>query len=121
MAAELFLTDGAFRCTSVASTQTQLLSRSVDVSAYDQADLILTVHSQEGTVGAIVVSIIGGMQLESEDGWVTLESFPQVSTGNTSVGPLNVSGLPRYIRWKVTTFSSQTAVTFSVRGMLRMN
>ena len=53
-------------------------------------------------------------------------SWVEVATySNNTTAPLaekkNFAGLAKYIRWKVKTIVGGTAVTFSIRGMLRNN
>lgn len=120
MAIELIVTDGSVRATTAAGAVTQSITQAIDVSKGDQADLILQVVAVEGAVTAFVVSIITGMTLESEDAWVEVATY-----SNNTTAPLaekkNFAGLAKYIRWKVKTIVGGTAVTFSIRGMLRNN
>lgn len=115
MPTEIWLTDGVAKGTANAA---QSLSSAIDVSRQDVLDLVLYIAGVEGTMTTFTVSIITGMSLDSEEGWVTLGSFANnLVTGSPElkrfVGPL------RYIRWKVTGFQGGTAVFFSVRGMAR--
>lgn len=119
MATEIDLTNCVIRTTPSVNT-VQNLQQAVDVSRYDQLDLVLHVVGIEGTATTFVVSIIGGMSLETEDAWPVLASFVSVTAVN-GVMILNVPRLLRYARWKVTTLSGASAVLFTVRGMARLN
>jgi len=125
MATEVAVTDGVVRATAV--NQVQSLASAVDVSRFDQADLLLTVCGVEGAMGSFVVTLLTGMSTESEDGWFPVVSFANIVTsapgagGAANLDKKNVPGLLRYLRWKVTSFAGGTAVSFTVRGMLRNN
>lgn len=120
MATEIWLTDGVTRVTAQGAVQA--LYQAVDVSKYDQADLLLWVHGVEGTATNFVVSIITGMSTDSEEGWWTVNSFSNITAANaTSFEKKNFPQLLKYLRWKVTGFTGPTAVSFSIRGMLRNN
>lgn len=119
MATEIDLTNGVIRTTSSVNT-VQNLSQAVDVSRHDQLDLLLHVVGIVGSASTFTVSIISGMTLETEDGWPTLASFSSVTTVN-GVATLNVPRLFRYVRWKVTALEGATSVSFTVRGMARLN
>jgi hypothetical protein len=119
MASEIFLTDGVFRAT--ATLLEQPLAQAVDVSNYDQLDLLLHVAGFEGTPTGFVVSIISGMNMETNDGWVVMPtSFNGVITPN-GTAILNVPRLFKYVRFRVTTLTGASAVYFTIRGMARKN
>lgn len=96
------------------------MAQAVDVSKGDQVDLCLHVLGVEGAVTVFVVALITGMSLESEDAWVEAGTFASNVTPNLAEKK-NFTGLLKYVRWKVKTITGGTAVTFSVRGMLRNN
>lgn len=118
MATELMVTDGVVRVT--ANGASQALYQAVDVSRYDQADLLLWLAGLEGTVTSVTVTIFTGMSIESEDGWWPVAPFTALTTANTN-DRKNFPGLLKYIRWKVTAFNGTGAATFSIRGMARNN
>lgn len=120
MATEIDLTGGVQRALTATANNAQLIAQSVDVSKHDQADLILHVAGVEGNVTNFTMSITSGMQMESDDGWVTLGSFSSVTTPN-GTAVLHLTGLFKFIRWRVTTMTGGTAVTFTIRGMARGN
>lgn len=120
MATEIDLTNGVIRMPTNATYTYQQIQQSVDVSRYDQVDLLLHVAGVEGAVTTFIVSIMSGMQLETDDGWVALAPFASVTTAN-GTAVLNVPKLFKYIRWKVTTITGGTAVSFTIRGMARNN
>jgi hypothetical protein len=105
----------------VTATGKQLIREALDVSAYDQADVLPFVAALEGTTPSVTVRIITGMQVASEDGWVVAGTFSAVTAGNT---PLKIScpGLLKFLRWEVSAISgSGAAAAFTVSGMLRRN
>lgn len=115
MADEFSLTTGPFRAIAV---QKQDLRLSLDVSGYDEIDILLGVVQISGG-GSATVRIITGMQLESDDGWVVAGTFNSVSTTN-SWEKINIKNFLRYIRWEVSVLSgSSPTVTFVLPGMLR--
>ncbi len=118
MADEFSLTPQALRATANAK---QFLNDALEVAAYDQADMIVTCYGVEGTAPTAIVRIIGGMQKETEDGWVVLATGQAMtSTGSQR---LSATGLPKYIRWEIISFggTGTPAVIFGVGGMLRTN
>ena len=123
MATELLLTDGVVRGVQ---GSIQPLSQAVDVSAFDQADLLLTVCGVEGAVTTFTLVVLGGMATESEDGWWPLATFANIVTSNPGTTYANLdkkvaTGLLKFLRWKVIAVTGGTAVSFTVRGMLRSN
>jgi hypothetical protein len=120
MATEVNLTDGSIRATTAAGSVTQSMSQAVDVSKGDQADMVLHVLGNEGGVTVFVVALITGMSMESEDAWVELGTFASNVTANLAEKK-NFTGLLKYYRWKVKTITGGTAITFTIRGMVRTN
>ncbi len=118
MATELMVTDGVVRIT--ANGAIQALYQAVDVSRFDQVDLLIWLNGLEGTVTSVTVSILTGMSLESEDGWVTINSFAALTTANTA-DKKAFTGVLKYIRWKVTAVTGTGAASFNIRGMARNN
>ena len=83
---------------------------------------MLWVNGVQGTATNFVVSIITGMSADTEDGWVTISSFTSITAPSaTSFEKKNFPQLLKYLRWKVTGFTGPTAVSFTIRGMLRNN
>ncbi len=119
MAKEVNFTDGVIRV--LAAGTTQLIAQAIDVSAYDQLDLMLVLVGYEGSApSGFTPVIIGGMQRETENCWVTLGTFGALTAANTA-GVLNVPRLFKYGRWSVPPFTGATAVSFAIRGMARLN
>lgn len=111
MADIIHLTDGTVRHTT---SEKQELRLAVDVSAYDELDLLLTV--QEDSAGSsISVRILTGMQMETEEGWVTAATF--ATTAAQGEDAMNVTNLLRYVRYELVTGS--TNATFQINGMAR--
>lgn len=62
------------------------------------------------------------MQADSDDLWYKIASFD----GPTLVGTdrkekINVTKLLKFLRWRVMNLNSATSISFSIRGMLRLN
>ena len=91
----------------------QNLRLAVDVSAYDELDLLLTVY--ESTGGSITVKIITGMQIESDVGWVDVASFTATAANAANKG--NFKNFLRFIRYELIT--AGTTTTFLVNGVGR--
>ncbi len=107
MADIIHLTDKPIRNTGAT---TQELRLAVDVSAYDELDLLLTMY--EGS--SIQVEVLTGMQIETEEGWVSAGTFSTISAqGETK---LNLKNFLRYVRWDQNTAG---AATFMVNGIAR--
>lgn len=119
MASELWMTDGVVRVTT--GTTLQALSQSIEVSAYDQLDLMLWINGFEGTPGNLTVEIITGMSMDSEAGWLPITSTP--FSASSAVNFTEMKNFPKvlkFVRWKATLVTA-TAAMFSVRGMARNN
>ena len=118
MADEFNLTPMLIR---VSATAKQALKDALLVADYDQADGILTCYGVEGTSPSATFRIIGRMQTETEDGWVTVATGTAITTaGSQRIG---LVGLPKYIRWEISAFSGSGSpyVVFGFAGMLRQN
>jgi hypothetical protein len=93
---------------------------STDIGGYDFMDIEAGVVSNEGTVTAFTLDLYTGMQVHTDDGWVkvgnSLITTATVPTWATTNIP---NGLLRYVRWRVTTITVGTAMTFFIRGMGR--
>lgn len=118
MADIITLTSGPFRGTAAVDAP---LYTARDVLAYDILDISAGCVSFETPGGApsITVSVITGFQRDSTDAWVPVG----FSTTLTSVGQFGKitlkGGFGRYIRWRVTSWGTQAAATWWVRGMAR--
>ena len=95
----------------VLSVTTQDLRLATNVAQVNSLQLMLTVY--EGT--NIPVSILTGSQTDSEDGWVTLDSFAATSAPNSIIKVF--SNPLAFIRWKVT---STVTGSFLISGVGRL-
>jgi hypothetical protein len=110
MADIVLITDGPVRHTS---NDIQELRLAVDVSGYDELDLLLTVQDDIGT--DISVRILTAMQMESEEGWTVVGSaFNTIGAGSST--KRNLSGFLKYVRYELVT---NTTATFEVSGVGR--
>jgi len=114
MADEFTLTG---QCVRIVSNKTQPFEQALDVSDYDELDLLLGVVGFEGVNPSVTVSILTGMCNRTDDGWVVLATFDPITQPNVWV-PKNIKGLLKYLRWQVTNFAGNSA-TFTLRGMAR--
>ena len=105
----------------ITSEQAQPLDQALDISGYSAIDAIASLIGLVGSTSGVTIVIQTSMQRDSEDGWVTLLTFPAaVLTGPNTHDPGSVTiGLLRYIRWKATDLGGATSITFSISGMLR--
>ncbi len=105
------------------ATGAQPITEVLDVLAYDQLELFLTVFSLEGTsTPSAVIVVETSMQNDSADNalWKPLVTFATVSASNTADVQSASSGVLRYIRWRITTLAGTgPAVTFSITGVGR--
>jgi hypothetical protein len=108
MADLVLITDGPVRHTS---NETQDLRLAVDVSGYDELDLQLMVQDASSSV---TVRILTAMQMESDEGWVTVDSFSSIAAGAST--KKNFSGFLKYVRYELT---SGATTTFEVSGVGR--
>ncbi len=109
--------------------QRQAIYLATDVSGYDVLDMELVVPALEGTTPQLAISVVTGMQVQTEDGWIKAGGFNSsslITASNTSsmitIGNNSSSGasLLRYVRWDVTSFGGTSAfATFFIRGMAR--
>jgi hypothetical protein len=73
----------------------------------------------EGTAPTFDVEIQTGMQLDTEAGWVTLATFPSVTSG-PAILLRSLRGMLRYLRWNVTDLGGTSPVaTFLIDGVAR--
>ena len=122
MATEIDLTNGIAK---VSSASFQPLTGIIDVSKFDVADLLCVLHGWDGTFtggGGPTIEIYTAMQADSDDLWYKIASFD----GTTLVGTdrkekINVTKLLKFLRWRVMNLNSATSISFSIRGMLRLN
>lgn len=116
--AEIHFTPSPYRVTEAT---TQPLDQAIEVTGYSGLDAIAGLVGIEGTTSGVSIEIITSMQKESEDGWVTLLTFP---AGNLDTladfdRQSTTTGLLKYVRWKVTGIGSATSITFTLAGVLR--
>ncbi len=92
----------------------------MDVGGVGAFDLEL-VCAVEGTATNAAIQLITGMQVQTEDGWVSCSpSFAPISgTGQQIVRVSVGSGLLQFLRWNVSSLGGATALTFFIRGMVR--
>jgi len=111
MASVVYLTTEPVRVTAAT---VQSLRLALDVSAFDELDLILTVY--EGT--SVVCKIVTAMQNEDDvQGWLNANGaspFGSVSAGAS--GKANFQNFLKYVRWEVT---SSGNATFMISGIGR--
>ena len=93
---------------------------SFDVARYEVLDLQILVLSFKPTSGGIDFRVVieTSMFSDQEASWVQLGSFGPV-TEAPSTAKLNLSGLLRYIRWRVTKLDGAEMATFILSGMVR--
>ncbi len=96
----------------VTAATKQDLRLAVNVSQYNQLDLLLNVY--QGT--DVAVKILTGMQTDSEDGWQELGAFAATLDAGNSEKKSMTNPLA-FIRWQVT--SSGTATIF-ITGVARL-
>ncbi len=113
MADVIALVPEPVRMTTSASGFTQDLRLALDVSEYDELDLVLCVF--EASV-SLTVKIVTGMQCEGELGWVDVDTF--ASTGASSAARKNFKNLLRYVRYVVTNGAGVTG-SFTITGVGR--
>lgn len=104
--------------TAVASSKIQPLREALDVSAFDEMDVLLEIAALKGSGSPTTfqVSVITGMQTQTESGWVIAGTF----SNHTASGAekLYVTGLLQYVRWQITSTDFDTA-SFTLTGVLR--
>lgn len=92
----------------VTAATTQDLRLSTPVLQFNELQLLLQVF--EGS--SVAVTIITGTQTDTEDGWVTLDTFTSTTAPNSTMKTFT-SPLP-YIRWKVTSSGNATIMVSGV-------
>ncbi len=97
----------------------QALDQSLEVSDYDELDVLLGLIAVEGTTTGVVVKIITAMQKDSESGWVDLVTFASLDGPDKFDLQNAPAKLLKYIRWEVTDLGGATSVTVTIDGMLR--
>ncbi len=111
------LTPEPVRISATGSNVKQDLRLALDVSSYDELDLLLTVY--ENTSGAdIVVPVLTGMTSDSESSWVTAGTFSGTGGAGPAANKLNIKNFLRFIRYQLTTGSTFTT-SFCIDGMGR--
>jgi hypothetical protein len=121
MADVITITPQPVRYLTSAGTGLQPIYLALDAGAYDFLDLETGVVSVEGAVTAFTLDLYTGMQTQTDDGWVQVVTLSSATTSPTwtKVNVPATTGLLRYLRWRVTTITGGTAVTFFIRGMGR--
>ena len=93
----------------------------IDVSGYDILDLELVITTITGFTSG-TIAIMTGMQMQSDDGWVTLANFSlagSYGTAGNAILKTYDKGFLRYIRWIVMNLSPGDQIGFYIRGMAR--
>ena len=120
MADVITLTQQPIRYATASGVGFQPIYTSVDIAGYDFLDLEAGVVGNEGAVTAFTLDLYTSMQNQTDDGWVSAgTSLLTTATVNTWTKTNFPNGLLRYVRWRVSTITAGTAITFFVRGMAR--
>jgi len=120
MADVITITPQPVRYLTSAGAGLQPMYLALDIGGYDFCDIEAGVIANEGTVTAFTLDLYTGMQAQTDDGWVSAgTSLLTSATVNTWNKVNYASGLLRYLRWRVSTITAGTAITFFVRGMAR--
>ena len=101
----------------VTSTGADELRNALDVSDFDQLDLLLCVLAFESGTPDVTIAVETAMQTESDDAWVTLDTFTAV-TSAPSYELITFSSLMRYVRFRIASIDTAPA-TFTLAGMGR--
>ena len=103
------------------STGYPRLETAVDVLQYDRIDLDVTVVGFEvpGASPNIMVSMLTGLQLDTNDGWLTVGNTATLTTAGASGKIVLAGNFLRYIRWQVVGGGTQAATTIWIRGLGR--
>jgi ABC-type oligopeptide transport system ATPase subunit len=101
----------------VTSSGPNELRNALDVSEFDQLDLLLSVLAFESGTADVTIAVETAMQNQSEDAWVTLDTFSAV-TAAPSHEVISFTGLMRYVRFRVVSIDTAPA-TFTLAGMGR--
>jgi hypothetical protein len=101
----------------VASTGSDLLRNALDVSVFDELDLMLHVLAFESGTADVTIALDTSMQIESDDAWVEVAEFTSVSSA-PSYEVVNFSGVLRYVRFRVQSIDTAPAILI-IHGMGR--
>jgi hypothetical protein len=101
----------------VTTADSDELRNALDVSEFDELDLLLHVLAFEAGTADVTMAVDTAMQKESDDAWVTAATFTAV-TSAPSYEVMNVSGLMRYARFRVHSIDTAPA-SFTIMGMGR--
>ena len=123
MADVIQVTGGIVRVTT---TEWQALDQAIDISAYDELDLVIGVVSLE-SAGNLQIKLATGMQKMSGQtdpsslaGWFQVASFSSIGSAPSweKIRIASTAGLSRYLRWFVGSLSA-SAASFTIEGMAR--
>lgn len=115
MSALVYLTKGPTKIVTAGSRQ--LIQNAIDVSAFRHIVLLLEVLAIVGG-GSYEITVLTGMQLDTEDGWIELGTFGSQTTADSF--KVNLADALQYIRWEVKTLTGSTPhVTFVISGVAR--
>jgi len=116
MAQVLILTPAPVRVTT---NTWQAIDTAFDVSGADELYLTTQIISIEGlTSPTATLSVMTGMQVDTDDGWVT--AFSNSATGYNQYANQLVKGqFLKLLRWNVTGFGGMTAMTIYISGIAR--
>jgi hypothetical protein len=116
MSALIYLTQAPTKIGLAGSRQ--MIQNAVDVSAYRHISLLLEVLAYVGAPGNFEVTVITGMQLDTDDGWIELGTFGSQSTDGQ--WKVDLTDALRYIRWEVKAITgSSPTITFVISGVAR--
>lgn len=99
----------------------QALDQALEISDYDEVDVICSLLGVEGTTTGLGIRLLTGMSNETENGWVVLLTFTAANLNGPNTNDVQNAStkLLKYLRWEVTGLGGATAVTFDLSGMLR--
>lgn len=87
------------------------LSEAIDVSGYDELDLLLGVQ-QLASSGSLTISISTSMHVETEQGWVTASTFDTVTVAGV-YQKITVRNFLRFVRYYATVTNGGGMFTLS--------
>src|SRR5262245_39692044 len=90
--------------------QMQPLWQAIDVSKYDFLDVHTGIIGVQGNVTACVIDLFTGTQLQTEDYSPCAQPISTAVTYDTFTLTKNVTGLLKYVRWRVSTLTGGGSV-----------